>query len=1058
MVGSRAKGISLGATLEFRLLGPVEVTAGGSTVPLGGPKQRALLALLLLHRGEAVARDTLIDALWGERPPASAATALHGYVSQLRKLLEPDRRSGAPPAVLVTREPGYELRAEAEQIDVERFRRVATEGRDRLAAGDPAGASTLLHEALALWRGPALADIAAEPALAADVARLEEERAAALGDRIDADLELGRHAALVGELEKVVGAAPLRERPRAQLIVALYRCGRQADALAAFRAARRTLVDEVGIEPGPALRELERLVLAQDPALDLPASGRSPQPRAEPQPQPQPEPAESNAAEPRPRRRRVRRRGAAVAAATLVAVVAATTLALGGGGHSRAHPVPVSGNSVASIDPATATVAADVPVGGTPTAIAAGEGAVWVLNADDQTVSRIDPSSREAKTFGTGGVPTDLAAGEGGLWVGNGRRDKRQFVGPSATSVSRFDPNTTGLRTTVSLPRSAFGRSNTNTDHLAVGAGSVWAVGPDFSVSRIDPGTTEVISQTRPIGAEAVAAGPEGVWTLTTSGALVRLDRRGPRIDVAASALAGLAVGEGAVWAVAPYEGVLWRVDSQAQQLVARPIRVGHGASAVTVGAGSVWVANALRGTVSRVDPRRGRVTATIKVGGTPRRLAAAGGRIWVTVAGNPRHEAAAPGDAHVQGLPEAVCGKVFYGGTGRPDGLIVSDMPLRGGRRLPTQQMSDAIAYVLRGRGFRAGRLRVGYQSCDDSTEQSGIFDPDKCAANAKSFADTKIVLGEIGPFNSGCALAQIPVAGAAPEGPLAMIGPTNTQVGLTRPGTGRSPSQVAALYPGGRRNFARLPPDESVQGAADAIEAKRLGAHSAFVVSDSGYGIQPAVSFMHAARRIGVRVLDIAEWREGAGRYDSLARRVARAHPDAVFVSGVLDTGGGRVLAALRGALGPRVHLLASDGLLPVSALFRDAGAAARGVHLSFPGLTNDVLGPAGRHFLAQFRATQPGGRVSEAAIYAAQSAGLLLDAIGRSDGTRASITAELFRTNAEGGIVGSVRFDAHGDAVAAPVTIVRAERAGGSDEVLSTEGAAVERVVLPRRGLGD
>src|SRR3954467_9698369 len=192
-------------TLEFRLLGPLEALTSGAPVPLGGPKQRALLALLLFRAGNAVARDALIDALWGERPPATAATALHGYVSQLRKALEPQRQSGAAPSLLVAREPGYALRAAPEQVDAERFRRLAADGRARLAAGDAAAAAALLREALALWRGPGLADIAGEAALAADVVRLEEERAGALEGRIDADLELGQHATVVGELEKVVG-------------------------------------------------------------------------------------------------------------------------------------------------------------------------------------------------------------------------------------------------------------------------------------------------------------------------------------------------------------------------------------------------------------------------------------------------------------------------------------------------------------------------------------------------------------------------------------------------------------------------------------------------------------------------------------------------------------------------------------------------------------------------------------------------------------------------------------------------------------------------------------
>src|SRR4051794_14142185 len=267
--------------LEFRLLGPVEVRAGGSPLALGGQKPRSVLALLLLRPGEAVSRAALIDALWGERPPATAATALHGYVSQLRKALEPGRLSSEAPSVLVTREPGYALMAAPQQIDAERFRRLVADGRVLLGKGDPEPAARLLREALGLWRGPALADLAAEPAVAADAARLEEERVAALEARIDADLALGRESEVVGELETMIAAAPLRERPREQLILALYRCGRQADALAAYRDARRTLVDEVGIEPGPALRELEQRVLAQDPALDRGLRATRPQ-RLEP--------------------------------------------------------------------------------------------------------------------------------------------------------------------------------------------------------------------------------------------------------------------------------------------------------------------------------------------------------------------------------------------------------------------------------------------------------------------------------------------------------------------------------------------------------------------------------------------------------------------------------------------------------------------------------------------------------------------------------------------------------------------------------------------------------
>jgi branched-chain amino acid transport system substrate-binding protein len=402
-------------------------------------------------------------------------------------------------------------------------------------------------------------------------------------------------------------------------------------------------------------------------------------------------------------------------------------------------------------------------------------------------------------------------------------------------------------------------------------------------------------------------------------------------------------------------------------------------------------------------------------------------------------------------------CDKQFYGGGGRPDGLIVSDMPLRSGPRLPTQQMSDAIAFVLRERGFRAGRYRIAYQSCDDSTEQSGIFDRDKCASNAKAFAATKMVIGEVGPYNSGCAYSQISAASGAPDGPLAMVGPITTSVGLTRASADVSQREVAALYAGRRRNFARLLPDEAAQGAGGAVEAKRLGAKRVFVLSDGGYGTQIAASFVRAARALGLEVVGLREWAINARRFRADARAVARARPDFVFVSGVRDTGAARVIADLRPAIGYRVPVVAADGLLPISALFREAGPAARGVRVLRPGLTTQGLPPAGRHFVAQFGATQPGGRVEEEAVYGAQAAALMLDAIARSDGTRASVTAQLLRTRLGSGLVGPLSFDANGDPTTSPITVLRAERPGGSDHATSYEGASVERVVFPKPGLG-
>jgi predicted ATPase/DNA-binding SARP family transcriptional activator len=250
---------------QFSLLGPLSVTHDGAPIGLGGQKRRALLAVLLLDANQVVSRDRLIDALWGEDPPDTARNTIQVYVSQLRKLL--------PEGVLETAAPGYRLTIEPDSVDLFEFVRLSAEGRTALGAGDAARAADSLAGALALWRGAPLADLAWEPFAQTEVVRLEELQLTTLEDRIDADLALGRHGQLVGELERLVTEHPLRERFRAQLMLALYRSGRQADALAVYQRARRTLVDELGIEPGESLRQLERAILAHDPALNAPQAG-----------------------------------------------------------------------------------------------------------------------------------------------------------------------------------------------------------------------------------------------------------------------------------------------------------------------------------------------------------------------------------------------------------------------------------------------------------------------------------------------------------------------------------------------------------------------------------------------------------------------------------------------------------------------------------------------------------------------------------------------------------------------------------------------------------------
>jgi DNA-binding SARP family transcriptional activator len=255
--------------MDFHILGPIEAIEGDRPLALGGAKQRALLGMLLLHANEVASSDRLIDELWAGERRDEAARTLQVAVSRLRKALEPGRPTGAESRVVVTRAPGYELRTDPERLDVKRFEALVSKGRRALAAGDARVARARLGEALCLWRGPPLADLAYESFCQAESARLEELRLAALEERIAADLALGRHTELVGELRALAREQPLRERLRAQLMLALYRSGRQAEALDAYADARATLVEELGIEPSREVRELHQAILEQDPGLDL---------------------------------------------------------------------------------------------------------------------------------------------------------------------------------------------------------------------------------------------------------------------------------------------------------------------------------------------------------------------------------------------------------------------------------------------------------------------------------------------------------------------------------------------------------------------------------------------------------------------------------------------------------------------------------------------------------------------------------------------------------------------------------------------------------------------
>src|SRR5262245_65750791 len=447
--------------MEFRILGPLEVEEAGQLLPLGGTTQRALLVLLLLHADEVVSRDRLIDELWSGSPPESGRTALQVHVSQLRKLLDPDATRGEE-ELLVTRAPGYALRVEPESIDLGQFKTLVAAGKAALANGNAEEAHQHLASALALWRGRALADLEAVPFAQAESHRLEELRLAALEERLDADLALGRNAELIPELERIVAQEPLRERLRGQLMLALYRCGRQADALEVYRSGRRLLDEELGLQPDDELQGLEKAILNHDPSLDSP----------------------------------------------VVTAVRRPSLA------QRAEPA-VPPDSVAVIDAQRSQVVGHVLVGRRPVALAIGHGSVWVANTDDGTVSRIDPDRGEViRTIGIGAPAIDLAVATDAVWVANG----------SDGTVSRIDPRADAVVETIDLRGSSELAWNP-TYAVAADDDSVWIAAGPHHVLRIDPATNEPVAMIdvghAPVG---VAVGEEALWVVTIAERALRIE------------------------------------------------------------------------------------------------------------------------------------------------------------------------------------------------------------------------------------------------------------------------------------------------------------------------------------------------------------------------------------------------------------------------------------------------------------------------------------------------------------------------------------------------------
>ena len=589
---------------------------GEQVLPLGSPKQRALLGLLLVHANEAIPRERLIEELWGDTAPKTVKAVLNVYLSRLRRLLA----DGTGEQLLVTQAAGYVLSVQAEGLDAGRFETLLERGRRELASGEAERASATLHDALALWRGPPLADLAFEPFAQPEIARLEELRLTAIEARIEADLGLGHHEALVAELENLVVAHPYREGLRAQLMLALYRSGRQAEALETYRRARRAFSEELGIEPGPRLQELEGAILRHDPSLESPSPETT---RTEEE-----ESIETFGQRPR----FLSRRTVSLAAALLLAIVAALVAAARFSSGDSPEPVVLAGDSVAVIDPETDTIVGEIPVGDRPTGPAVGEGSVWVGNRDDNTLLRIDPKSLDVmRIIGLGVAPSDVEVGAGSVWV------------LSDQALLRVDPAINRVVATVPLPP-AIGTGRWSRIEVGANAVFVCSCGAPGGVARVDPATTSVVTVRR-VPIWATAYGGDALWAITgwEQDTIERIDPKTnvvqslplPRLGETSGWRYRMAVAGRTTWLLAPAS--LWRVDSATGRFLGSvPLPHSEGGS-LAAGDGAVWIANS-EGVVLRIDADSQVVAKTIPLGTlvypseNGDALAVGEGSVWVSV------------------------------------------------------------------------------------------------------------------------------------------------------------------------------------------------------------------------------------------------------------------------------------------------------------------------------------------------------------------------------------------------------------------------------------------
>jgi branched-chain amino acid transport system substrate-binding protein len=384
-----------------------------------------------------------------------------------------------------------------------------------------------------------------------------------------------------------------------------------------------------------------------------------------------------------------------------------------------------------------------------------------------------------------------------------------------------------------------------------------------------------------------------------------------------------------------------------------------------------------------------------------------------------------------ITALPSASCTGIEYKGEGDPEMLIASDLPLQGSSRTQTLQIIGAIRYLLDQRGWKAGDYNIAFQSCDDATAQAAKWDSGKCSQNAQAYAGNEKVVGVIGTFNSGCAQIIIPVLNRAPGGGIAMVSPANTFVCITEGGPGCEDTEPDKYYPAGTRNYTRVAPHDAYQGAAVAEFAQAQGIKNVYILNDKeAYGLGVATNFRNAAESVGIKIAGFEAWDPKASSYEGLFRKIGQSGADAVFLGGLIDENGAKVIKDKVAVLGPndgKVKLLAPDGFTTQQTI-DEAGKASAGMFMSVAGVpVEDFTTQEAKTFATEFAKTLGGKPIDPYAIYGAQAADILLDAIEKSDGSRKDIIAKLFETKVTGGYIGDFEINENGDPSGAEGAVV-------------------------------